>query len=218
MMADFAGIAPIDAAWRQLLQRLAATQPEHRNEFVRVGAGVDDQTDARLLAMIPSDPRPAAVLIGFVEAAAGPGILLTVRAGHLRHHAGQIAFPGGVIESSDASPAAAALREAQEEVGLAPHDAEVLGYLPDQIVLTGFRITPVVARLAPTFAPSADAAEVQGSFVLPFATLLDPVNERTGSRRLGGIDFPVRDLQYGEHRIWGATAGMLFALRALALP
>ena len=218
MAAPAAGPASTDAAWQRLLQRLAATQPEHRTQFVRVGAGVADQTDPRLLAMIPADPRPAAVLIGFVAAAAGPGILLTVRAGHLRHHAGQIAFPGGVIESSDASPAAAALREAQEEVGLAPQDAEVLGYLPDQIVLTGFRITPVVAQLTPSFAPNADAAEVQGSFVLPFATLLDPASERAGSRRLGGIDFPVRDLQYGEHRIWGATAGMLFALRGLALP
>jgi 8-oxo-dGTP pyrophosphatase MutT (NUDIX family) len=206
-----------DAAWQQLLQRLGATRPEHRAQFVRVGAGVPDQADPRLLAMIPADPRPAAVLIGFVEAAAGPGILLTVRAGHLRHHAGQIAFPGGVIESSDTSPAAAALREAQEEVGLAPQDAEVLGYLPDQIVLTGFRITPVVARIAQTFAPRVDAAEVQGSFLLPFAALLDSANERNGTRRLGGIDFPSRDLQYGEHRIWGATAGMLFALRALAL-
>lgn len=217
MAGSSAPLADTDAAWRQLLQRLAATAPEHRTQFVRVGAGASGHTDPRLLAMIPADPRPAAVLIGFVEAEVGPSILLTVRAGHLRHHAGQIAFPGGVIESSDVSPAAAALREAQEEVGLAPQEAEVLGYLPDQIVPTGFRITPVVARLAPTFAPRADAAEVQGSFMLPFATLLDPVNERAGSLRLGGIDFAVRDLQYGEHRIWGATAGMLFALRALAL-
>jgi 8-oxo-dGTP pyrophosphatase MutT (NUDIX family) len=219
MMAAAAAVSlAADAAWHRLLQRLAATQPEHRAPFVRIGAGVTDQTDPRLLNMIPVDPRPAAVLIGFVEGAAGPAILLTVRAGHLRHHAGQIAFPGGVIEHSDASPAAAALREAQEEVGLAPQDAEVLGYLPDQIVLTGFRITPVVARLAQSFAPHIDAAEVQGTFMLPFAALLDAASERAGTRRLGGIDFSIRDLQYGEHRIWGATAGMLFALRALALP
>lgn len=218
-MAASAAVSLVaDVAWRRLVQRLTATQPEHRDQFVRIGAGVTDQTDPRLLNMIPAHPRPAAVLIGFIEATAGPGILLTVRAGHLRHHAGQIAFPGGVIEHSDASPAAAALREAQEEVGLAPQDAEVLGFLPDQIVLTGFRITPVVARLAQSFAPRIDATEVQGSFMLPFAALLDTANERIGKRNLGGIDFTIRDLQYGEHRIWGATAGMLFALRALALP
>lgn len=217
-MAAPAAASPAEAAWHRLVQRLSSTQPEHRDQFVRIGAGVTDQTDPRLLAMMPADPRPAAVLIGFIEAAAGPAILLTVRAGHLRNHAGQIAFPGGVIESSDASPAAAALREAQEEVGLAPQDAEVLGYLPDQIMLTGFRITPVVARLAQSFVPRVDAAEVQGAFMLPFAALLDTANERIATRSLGGIDFTIRDLQHGEYRIWGATAGMLFALRALALP
>jgi len=217
MAGPAAGSAATQAAWEQLLQRLAATRPARPGEAVRIGAGLAAHTDARLLAMIPADLRPSAVLIGLVEAAAGPGILLTVRAEQLRHHAGQIAFPGGVIEAADADPVAAALREAQEEVGLSPQDAQVIGYLPDQVVLTGFRITPVVARIAGSFAPRLDAAEVQSSFVLPFPVLLDVAHERPGIRRIAGIDVPVRDLQYGEHRIWGATAGMLFGLRALAL-
>ncbi len=93
-----------------------------------------------------------------------------------------------------------------------------MGYLPDQYVLTGFRITPVVAHLPADFTPRLDGAEVQSSFILPFALLLDPATERPGTRQVGGIDVAVRDLQYGEHRIWGATAGMLLQLRALALP
>jgi 8-oxo-dGTP pyrophosphatase MutT (NUDIX family) len=213
-----AAISPApDVAWTRLLERLATSRPEHDARSVRIGAGLADSTDPRLLLLIPADLRPAAVLIGLLDQAGVPGILLTVRAGHLRHHAGQIAFPGGTIETTDAAPAAAALREAQEEVGLAATQAQVIGYLPDQIVLTGFRITPVVARIADTFTPHLDCAEVENCFVLPFAALLDVANERPGVRNIGGIDVAVRDLQFGEHRIWGATAGMLFALRALAL-
>jgi 8-oxo-dGTP pyrophosphatase MutT (NUDIX family) len=206
-----------DAAWGRLLDRLATSRPEHDLQSVRIGAGLTDSTDPRLLQLIPPDLRHAAVLIGLVDSTAAPGVLLTVRAGHLRQHAGQIAFPGGVIEAADAGPAAAALREAQEEVGLAAADATVIGYLPDQIVLTGFRITPVVAHIAGSFAPRIDVAEVQSSFVLPFAALLDAGNERQGMRNMAGIEVAVRDLQFGEHRIWGATASMLFALRALAV-
>lgn len=205
------------AAWNRLFEQLAATRPQHDLQSVRIGAGLADTTDPRLLQLIPADLRPAAVLIGLFEEAGEPGILLTVRAGHLRKHAGQIAFPGGTIETADASPAAAALREAGEEVGLAADEVRIIGYLPDQIVLTGFRITPVVARISGNFTPRIDAAEVERCFTLPFAALLDQANERQGMRSIGGIEVVVRDLQFGPYRIWGATAGMLFALRALAL-
>ena len=204
------------AAWARLHERLPTTQPEHDLGRSRIGAGLADVLDPRLLSLIPATLKPAAVLIGLLEQGGQPGILLTVRAGHLRQHAGQVAFPGGAIESADAGPAAAALREAREEVGL---DAgAVLGYLPDHIVLTGFRITPVIARIADSFSPQLDSAEVQSCFVLPFAQLLNVENERLTNRSIGGIEVTVRDLQYREHRIWGATAGMLFGLRALALP
>jgi 8-oxo-dGTP pyrophosphatase MutT (NUDIX family) len=209
--------APQDAAWSRLLDRLAGTLPTHDLQSVRIGAGLADTTDPRLLQLIPQQLRHAAVLIGLVDSAETPGVLLTVRAGHLRQHAGQISFPGGVIETTDSGPAAAALREAQEEVGLDAADAEIIGYLPDQIVLTGFRITPVVAHIAASFTPRPDAAEVQSAFMLPFMTLLDSASERQGVRTLAGIEVVTRDLQFGEHRIWGATAGMLFALRSLAL-
>lgn len=205
------------AAWLRLQERLAGTRPEHDPGRARITAGMAAVPDPRLLPLIPAQLRPAAVLIGLLEQSGNPGILLTERAGHLRQHAGQISFPGGAIEAADTDPAAAALREASEEVGLASDQVQVVGYLPDQIVLTGFRITPVIGRITGPFLPRLDAAEVAGCFVLPFSVLLDPASERPTRRSIGGIEVDVRDLQFGSHRIWGATAGMLFALRELAL-
>ena len=201
----------------RLLQRLAGSQPNHAPEHTRIGARREPGADARLLALMPRDPRAAAVLIGFQEHAGEPAILLTVRAGHLRKHAGQIAFPGGAIDALDADPVAAALREAHEEVGLLPTQARVAGFLSDQVVLTGFRITPVVAQIESGFTPIPDRTEVQETFMLPVAVLLDTRNHVQGRRSIGGEEFDVRDLAFGSHLIWGATAGMLFALYELGV-
>jgi 8-oxo-dGTP pyrophosphatase MutT (NUDIX family) len=198
----------------RLLQRLAGSEPDHRPQSVRFGSTLVRPGDARLLSLIPPVSRPAAVLIG-VQEGDDPGILLTVRAEHLRQHAGQIAFPGGTIEA-DEGPAEAALREAAEEIGLERQHADVVGYLPDQMVLTGFRITPVVARIAGDFVPRPDHMEVQQAFILPLTVLLDPGNHHPVRRSIGGVEFDVRDLHYQTHRVWGATAGMLFALYELA--
>jgi 8-oxo-dGTP pyrophosphatase MutT (NUDIX family) len=218
MNAAAARIRDANAAWQRLLQRLTDSRPYHSLGAPHLGAQFSLAADQQLAALLPTAPRAAAVLVGLLEQEHGErGIFLTVRAAHLRQHAGQIAFPGGVMEAGDEGPVAAALREAHEEVGLDPAVPRVIGYLPDQYVLTGFRITPVVALLPGDFAPRLDVAEVQGSFVLPFAVLLDPATERPGRRRIRGMEVAVRDLQYGEHRIWGATAGMLLQLRAMAL-
>jgi 8-oxo-dGTP pyrophosphatase MutT (NUDIX family) len=217
MAAASARPSGTSAAWLRLLQRLADSRPYHRMGTPELGAQFSFAADPRLTALLPTAPRAAAVLVGLIEPERGEhGIFLTVRAPHLRQHAGQIAFPGGTIDPADDGPAAAALREAHEEVGLEPASARVLGYLPDQFVLTGFRITPVVAQLPPDFMPRLASDEVQASFILPFAVLLDPATERAGTRTVRDIDVAVRDLQFGEHRIWGATAGMLLQLRALA--
>lgn len=205
-------------ARERLVQRLAGSAPDHRPERTRLGAGLLSQADPELAPLLPPAPLPAAVLIGLVDAEGEPGILLTVRASHLRQHAGQIAFPGGRIEPADAGPADAALREAEEEIGLTRDRATLLGFLPDQLVLTGFRITPVVARLDAGFSPRFDLTEVQGGFVLPWAHLLDESTHVETTRRIAGREVRVRDIVYGDHRIWGATAGILLTLMELSRP
>lgn len=210
-------MADHSARWSLLPQKLSGSVPEHRLTHARFGGGPAHQADPRLLAMLPASPRPAAVLVGLLDTQDGPGILLTVRAARLRMHPGQIAFPGGAIDSGDESPVATALREAHEEVGLDPSGAAVLGFLPDQFVLTGYRITPVVARLPADFEARLQADEVQESFVLPFDHLMDPANERDSVRQVGSFEVSTRDLHYRHHRIWGATAGVLFTLREMVM-
>ncbi|MGC4027948.1 MAG: CoA pyrophosphatase [Steroidobacteraceae bacterium] len=206
-------------ACNRVIERLAGTRPDHRPEHWRIGALQAPQAASlfasSMEALLLRAPQPAAVLVGMTSRQGDPGILLTVRAAHLRRHAGQISFPGGSIEPGDAGPAAAALREAQEEVGLEARDAEIVGFLPDQLLLSGYRVTPVVARIAGDFEPRYDPAEVQDSFVLPWSTLLDDASLGETVRRIAGREVMTQDIRYGSYRIWGATAGILLALREL---
>jgi 8-oxo-dGTP pyrophosphatase MutT (NUDIX family) len=202
----------------RLVARLAGSRPDHAAQRLRLGTSLASSMDPRLAALLPAQPKLAAVLIGLTESAGEPGILLTVRSTAMRQHAGQVSFPGGAIEQQDADPAAAALREAREEVGLAADQVHVVGFLPDQLVLTGFQVTPVVARIQSPFVPRLDATEVEASFELPLGVLMDPGNHRETVRRIGDIEMTVRDIHFQEHRIWGATAGMLLSLYELALP
>lgn len=203
-------------ARERLVERLAGTAPDHDLARTRLGAARLAGIDPLIASLLPPDPRPAAVLIALTGDGAEAGILLTVRAAHLRHHAGQIAFPGGRIEATDKGPAAAALREAEEEVGLDARAAEVVGYLPDQLVLTGFRITPVVARITGRFSPRPDHREVQDCFVLPWERLLDPASQVEVQRAILGQSLTMRDIHFAGHRIWGATAGILLTVLELA--
>ncbi|HTL14771.1 MAG TPA: CoA pyrophosphatase [Thermomonas sp.] len=163
--------------------------------------------------LAPGEPRQAAVLVGVVERHAAPTVLLTRRHDGLRHHGGQVSFPGGRIEPGDASPAAAALREAREEVGLSAADARVLGYLDPLRTITGFRVLPVLARIQRDFLPVADPSEVAEVFEVPLALLLDPSRLEWVDLEFAGRPRRVLQFRYDQQRIWGATASILLNLR-----
>ena len=152
--------------------------------------------------------RHASVLVPIVV---GPelSLLLTRRTSHLSNHAGQISFPGGRAEASDADAVDTALREANEEIGLAREQVEVIGYLPKYFTVTRYEVTPVVALVHPPFALTPDPNEVAEAFEVPLEFILDPANHQKRSRPWEGRTRHFYAMPYGRHFIWGATAGML---------
>jgi len=205
--------------WRARIEaRLANTRPRHAMEDW-LTPGLSLQESRALRAFLPIAPIPAAVLVPIVERAGGLTVLLTQRASQLKNHAGQISFPGGRIEPQDAGPSAAALREAQEEIGLEARFVSVVGYLADHILLSGFRVTPVVAFVQPGFELLLDAQEVSDTFEVPLNYVFEPANQKWQRRRFSGDAGEVRvwDIQYQGYNIWGATAGMLLNLYRLCV-
>ena len=170
-----------------------------------------------LLGLLPDDlvPMEAAVLIGVVARAGIPGVVLTLRTDGLRHHAGQVSFPGGRVEPGDDGVLGAAMREAGEEIGLPATSLEALGYLDPLLTITGFRVTPVVGWIDPAFRPRPDPNEVAEVFEVPLIDLLAPSNMEHREIHVGGRTRRV--LEYigpgaGGRRIWGATAQILHNL------
>ena len=155
--------------------------------------------------------RQYAVLIPVVERDV-PTVLLTKRAEHLNEHAGQISFPGGKIDATDASPMDAALREADEEIGLKRDFIDPVGYLDVYATGFGFRILPTLARVRPGFDLTISPNEVDDVFEVPLAFLMDPVNHKLGSKEFRGMQRSFYEMPFEERYIWGATAGMLRAL------
>ncbi len=155
---------------------------------------------------------PAAVLFPIVLRDNGQTVLLTQRTAHLKDHAGQISFPGGRVEEEDQSPVHTALRETEEEIGLAREHVEVLGFLPEYRTGTGFRVTPVVALVKPPFELALDPFEVAEAFEVPLAFLLDPANHKRHSLHYRGALRHFYAMPYGDYFIWGATAGMIRSL------
>jgi 8-oxo-dGTP pyrophosphatase MutT (NUDIX family) len=155
---------------------------------------------------------PAAVLFPIVLRESGYTVLLTQRTAHLRDHAGQISFPGGRVEESDQSSLHTALRETEEEIGLAREHIEPIGYLPEYRTGTGFRVTPVVALVRPPFDLRIDPFEVADAFEVPLAFLLDPANHQRHSIHHRGALRQYFAMPYGDYFIWGATAGMIRSL------
>jgi 8-oxo-dGTP pyrophosphatase MutT (NUDIX family) len=152
--------------------------------------------------------RPAAVLVPVIDRDE-PTVLLTQRTPDLTTHAGQVAFPGGKIDPNDESPVAAALREAREETGLAPMLVEPLGYLDLYLTFSGFRILPTVARVKPDFTLTLNPSEVTETFEVPLRFLMAPENHRRKTRDWNGIARDYYEIPFGNHYIWGITAGIL---------
>jgi len=170
----------------------------------------DDHADpAVVIALAAVRPiRPAAVLVPVIERNE-PSVLFTQRTAHLADHPGQISFPGGKIESSDESPAAAALREAEEEIALCRRFAEPLGYLDIHRTPFGHCIVPVVARLRLGFALRLNRDEADDAFEVPLGFLMTPQNHKRETRDWNGLSLSLYVMQFGDRNIWGATAGIL---------
>lgn len=193
-------------------QRLTFKVPSGLNE-ADVLPPTGDHGNDRMLQIISQElpVKPAAVLIPVVDHAE-PTVLLTQRSAHLSSHAGQISFPGGKIDATDASPLDAALREAHEEIGLTRDFIEPIGYLDVYATGFGFRILPTVARVKPGFQLWVNASEVDEVFEVPLKFLMDPINHQRHSKEFRGVPRSYYAMPFAERYIWGATAGILRVL------
>jgi len=207
---------------RGIIERLADRRPGRRGfggtadplesaEFRRVLRG-DHDLNPDMTSPPSTALRPAAVLVPLVDYADGMSVLLTQRTAHLSAHAGQISFPGGRIEEHDPDEVAAALRETEEEVGLARELISIVGRLDNYVTGTGFEITPIVGIVAPPFELAIDPFEVAEAFEVPLAFVLDRDNHQRVERESAGRTRSFYVLPFEGRNIWGATAGILVNL------
>lgn len=193
---------------RELIRdRLRHTLPE-----TLVHPRISAPTDIRHVLSDVAEFRPAAVLVPIIDHPGEMTVLLTRRPDHMNKHAGQVAFPGGRVDPSDLHPVAAALREAEEEVGLSSHHVEIVGRLDDYHTGTGFQITPIVGIVTPGFVLKACDREVAEIFEVPLSFLMNPENHQRKQTEFKGRMAQYYAMPYKEYNIWGATAGMLVNL------
>lgn len=203
-----------------MLDRLTETTHEDFRDFVAARLHAPNGTGPRsdydlnpgMRADAPETLTAAAVLVPLVMHPAGATLLLTQRTDHLHDHAGQVSFPGGRIEESDADAVAAALRETEEEIGIVPGHIDVIGTLDVYETRTGFSITPIVALVRPGFELALDAFEVAEAFEVPLSLVLDPANHKRRSRVWKGAERFFYVIPHQDRFIWGATAGMIVNL------
>jgi 8-oxo-dGTP pyrophosphatase MutT (NUDIX family) len=178
-------------------------------------SGLAPEVHAEVQHHLPKTLFAAAVLVPIVERETGLTMLLTERSATLKNHAGQISFPGGRIEPDDTDAVAAALRECEEEIGLERQFVSIAGFLPPQVLLSGFWVSPVVGFVRPGFTLRPDETEVADVFEVPLEHVLDATNHRATQRTLGATTINVYHIPYLHRNIWGATAGMIVALENL---
>ena len=188
------------------LLRAALSKPGHGSSDFDLNPDTKLSPDRKL--------RPAGVLVPITIVSGAPRLVLTKRSSALKHHPGQIAFPGGKQDDTDADVTAAALREAQEEIGLPRTLPEVIGHLPEHETVTGFRVTPVLAILRQDFEIIPEPGEVEEVFSVPLGHVLNPANYLIESRRWRGERRYYFTVPFGPYYIWGATARMLRGLAA----
>ncbi len=194
---------------------LAAATFDRHSVAARLGVSKSLPVEDGRLSMTADEmavATPAAVLVPVVNRPHGLSVILTRRTDHLNNHAGQISFPGGKVDAVDASPEHAALRETEEEIGLARRHIHVLGRLPDYFIPTGFRVTPIVGWVEPPFELTLDAFEVAEAFEVPLAYVIDPAHRQMQSAMRAGRLRHFYAMPYEGYNIWGATAGMLVVL------
>lgn len=160
----------------------------------------------RLLA---ADRRPAAVLVPVIRREPEATLLFTLRTSGLRAHAGQISFPGGRIDPEDAGPEAAALREAEEEIGLERSFVDVVGRGPDYLTGSGYHVALILATVRSGFSLTLNPAEVEDAFEAPLSFFMDPANHRTGSRIWNGARRCFFEMPFQDRHVWGITAGIV---------
>ncbi len=214
-MAIDAGIVSPQSLRDRITTLLRDTEPGGEPEFPYAASFSAEQMAALRSSFLPQKPARAAVLVPLVDRPEGLQVLLTLRASHLKNHAGQVSFPGGRIEEGDADPWEAALREAHEEIGLEPRFVSRAGYLRDHLVVTGFQVTPAVAFVRPEYTLRLDKTEVEDVFEVPLEFALDPGNHLPRDRLYAGHTIITYDILYGGRQIWGATANMLITLSRL---
>lgn len=191
-------------------------RPEVDRLMVALGRSSGASSDFDLNPPVVLPPgrslRPAAVLVSIWNRNGVAQVILTKRASHLKHHPGQIAFPGGKLDKADSGPEAAALREAQEEIGLDPSNVKILGRLSAHETVTGFQVTPILGLIKADFTPKADAQEVEEIFTVPLSHVLDPAQYLVEGRHWRGQWRRYYAVPWGPYYIWGATARMLRGL------
>ena len=206
-----------DALTATLLQeRLAGTRAPEDPLDVVLPSGAE-HWPATVRERIARTLRVAGVLIPVIERGASLSVLLTQRSADLKHHAGQVSFPGGRMEEHDSDVVQTALRETHEEVGIPPRAIAVVGYLPPMPTVTGYAVTPVVGLMGDDVSLQIDRTEVEYTFEVPLSFLLDSRNELALEREYLGRRIPTVEFHYEGERIWGATAHILVELRKILL-